>query len=144
MDSMLKRDHRVFRALTSHDLRWGSNTPEKPSFFEAENDFVRRSSGKKEEEGLVGTRKMALIAAAAAEEGAAALEGRREEEAEEGSRVTRRSQRHEGQKPVNCSVGWRSQLKEERWGCNGGCGGGCSVLGFIAGGGGLQFPLCSC
>lgn len=83
---------------------------------------------------------MALRALAAVEEVAAreALEGRREEEeavAEEGSSEVRRSQRHEGQKPVNCSVGWRSQLKDERWGCNGcGGGGGCSVVGFITGG----------
>lgn len=97
----MKRDQRVLRALTSQDLRCGSKTPENPSFFEAENDFVRRSSGKNEaeEDGLLlplmqlllsvvvvemGTRKMALIAEAAVEEGAAeALEGRREEEAED-------------------------------------------------------------
>ncbi|KAL0309954.1 UNVERIFIED_CONTAM: hypothetical protein Sradi_5937700 [Sesamum radiatum] len=59
-----------------------------------------------------------MAAAAAAE----AEEGRREEEGvlEEESRVWRRSQRQEGQKPVNCSLGWRSQLKEERGGCGGG------------------------
>lgn len=100
----MKRDQRVLRALTSQDLRCGSKTPENPSFFEAENDFVRRSSGKNEaeEDGLLlplmqlllsvvvvvvvemGTRKMALRAEAAVEEGAAeALEGRREEEAED-------------------------------------------------------------
>lgn len=103
--SIVKRDQRVLRALTSQDLRCGSKTPENPSFFEAENDFVRRSSGKNEaeEDGLLlplmqllllsvvvvvvvemGTRKMALRAEAAVEEGAAeALEGRREEEAED-------------------------------------------------------------
>lgn len=88
---------------------------------------------------------MALSAAAVVEEEglAEALEGRREEEAEEGSSEVRRSQRHEGQKPVNCSVGWRSQLKDERWGCNGcgggSCGGGgCSAVGFITGGEKIQ------
>lgn len=48
-------------------------------------------------------------------------EGRREVE-EEGkatsfwSRVWSRSHKQEGQKPVNCSCGWVSQLKEERGG----------------------------
>jgi hypothetical protein len=58
-----------------------------------------------------------------------------EEEATEevlGSSTARRSQRHEGQKPVKCSSGWRSQEVEGRWGC-GGWGG--SVVGFITGSG---------
>ena len=84
---------------------------------------------------------MALSAAVAVEV-VAAMGGLREEEAaaeEEGSRTARRSQRHEGQKPVKCSSGWRSQEVEGRWGC-GGCGGGAnagggggSTLGFITG-----------
>lgn len=81
----------MFRTLTSQEWRWGSKTPEKPSFFEAENDLVRRSSGKKvvldfvvgfEVSMLVaeddGTLKMALRAAAAVEE---EVDGLREEEA---------------------------------------------------------------
>lgn len=67
-------------------------------------------------------------------------EGRREEE-EEGktasfwSRVYSLSHRQEGQKPVNCSCGCVSQLKEDRGGCAGGCCGprGCgSAVGFIS------------
>lgn len=38
--------------------------------------------------------------------------------------MVRRSQRQEGQNPVNCSSGWRSQLNEDRGGCSGGGGGG--------------------
>jgi hypothetical protein len=53
----------VFLTLTSQDLLCGSNAPrEKASAFDAENDFVLRSSGKnepEEEEGL----KIALRAA---------------------------------------------------------------------------------
>lgn len=79
----------MFLALTSQEWRWGSKTPENPSFFEAENDFVRRSSGKKEgfvfvvgfEDSLLvkeeGTLKIALRAAAAVEED---VDGLREEE----------------------------------------------------------------
>lgn len=79
----------------------------------------------------MGGLKMALRAAAAVEE----VGGFREEEAEvvEGCKTASRSQRHEGQKPVKFSSGWRSQEVEGRWGC-GGFGGG-SVVGFITGGG---------
>lgn len=52
---------------------------------------------------------MDLMAEAAEEEGRV-----EEDAAEESSRVVRRSQRHKGQKPENCSEGWRSQLKDER------------------------------
>lgn len=72
---------------------------------------VNEVEGLEEEE-----EKRDLRAAAAEEE---EVEGRREEEEgfeELWSRVVKRSQRHEGQKPVNCSSGWRSQLKEERGG----------------------------
>lgn len=153
--SRLKSVHSVLRTRTSQDFLCGSKMPEKkPSFLDAENDLVRRSSGRKaeadagggglEEEGL----KRALRAEAAAEEGGlreeeeaeAEAAGAAEEEEEEGSKSARRSQRHEGQKPVKCSSGWRSQVR--RWGC-GGCGGwnwgsgggGGSVVGFITGGG---------
>lgn len=91
--------------------------------MEAEKDLVRRSSGKKEvtlaglgggglvkiePEGLEEEEeKMDLRVAAAEEE---EVEGRREKEEglleeEEWSRMVRRSQRQEGQKPVNCSSG---------------------------------------
>lgn len=128
--SSVKSDQRVLLTLTSQDFLWGSKDRPKASFLEAENDFVRRSSGKNEDgfEGLgrgggggklldleVEEKRDLMAAAAAAE----AEEGRREEEGvlEEESRVWRRSQRQEGQKPVKCSLGWRSQLKEERGGC---------------------------
>jgi len=75
---------------------------------------VRRSSGKREDEVAVlevggrrwevEGRKMALRAAAAVEE----VGGLRVEEVVEvlfGSRTARRSQRHEGQKPVKTSCG---------------------------------------
>lgn len=94
--SMEKRDQRVLRILTSHDFRWGSKAAAaKPSasFFEAEKDFVRRSSGKNDEvlEGLGGGGGRELEAGAAAEDfekrdlkaAAAELEevdGRREDE----------------------------------------------------------------
>lgn len=71
----------------------------------------------KEVEGLEEEEEKRDLRAAAAEE--EEVEGRREEEEgfeEFWSRVVKRSQRHEGQKPVNCSSGWRSQLKEERGG----------------------------
>lgn len=84
-----------------------------------------------------GTLKMALSAAAAVEVVAEEVEGLREDEADDWSKVVRRSQRHEGQKPVNCSSGWRSQVKEERCGCAGGG----SVVGFITDGGVVQFAL---
>jgi hypothetical protein len=86
--------------------------------LEAEKDLVRRSSGKKELDEVVGGRllllrwevegrKMALSAAAAVEE----VGGLRVVEVEEedallllfGSRSERRSKRHEGQKPVKIS-----------------------------------------
>lgn len=144
----------MLRALTSQDLLWGSNTPEKPSFFEAENDFVRRSSGKKEEDEVGGRfprppafpppppppeegLKIALRAAAAEEVGFRLEEA---EDEELGSSTARRSQRHKGQKPVKCSCGWRSQEVEGRCGCSSCCccnnGGGAaateeSVVGFI-------------
>ena len=69
--------------------------------------------------GLELDEKRDLIAAAAAEE------GRREEEGVlevELSSVVRRSQRQDGQNPVNCSIGWRSQLKEDRGGGGGAVG----------------------
>lgn len=94
----------------------------KPSFFEAEKDLVRRSSGRnKEEDGVAAAMedlKMALMAAAAVE---VLREEEQEEEAPfvEGSRTARRSQRQEGQKPVKFSSGWRSQYVEGRWGCGG-------------------------
>lgn len=91
--------------------------------MEAEKDLVRRNSGRNEE-GLEGfgrgglavaenevvgleeeeEEKRDLMAAAAEEE---EVEGRREEEGleEDWSSVVRRSQRQEGQKPVNCSSG---------------------------------------
>lgn len=72
-----------------------------------------------------------LIAAAAAAE---AEEGRREEEGvleEDLSSVVRRSQRQVGQKPVNCSAGCRSQLKED---LGGGGAVGCAEMGFITDG----------
>lgn len=76
--------------------------------MEAEKDWVRRSSGRKEDEeggrrlrGPAEGRKMALSAAAAVEEvGGLRAEVEAEEE-ELGSRTARRSQRHEGQKPVD-------------------------------------------
>lgn len=92
--------------------------------MEAEKDLVRRNSGRNEEglEGLgrggfavagneaVGLEeeeeeKRDLMAAAAAEE--EEVEGRREEEGleDDWSNVVSRSQRQEGQKPVNCSSG---------------------------------------
>lgn len=46
--SRLKRQERVFLTLTSQDFLWGSKIRPKASFLEAENDLVRRSSGKKE------------------------------------------------------------------------------------------------
>lgn len=113
----------MFRTLTSQDFLCGSNTPEKPSFLEAEKDLVRRSSGKKEvgrvlvEEAPpppMGGLKMALRAAAAVEEVGGLREV--EEEEEEGSKTASRSQRHEGQNPVKCSSGWRSQEVEGRLG----------------------------
>lgn len=91
--------------------------------MEAEKDLVRRNSGRNEDglEGLgrgglavaenevVGLEeeeeeKRDLMAAAAEEE---EVEGRREEEGleDDWSNVVRRSQRQEGQKPVNCSSG---------------------------------------
>lgn len=42
--------------------------------------------------------------------------------------MVRRSQRQAGQKPVNCSSGWRSQLKED---LVGGGGGRSAEMGFI-------------
>lgn len=82
-------EQRVFLTLTSQDFLWGSKERPNASFFEAENDFVRRSSGINEVgfEGFGGgggkllglelDEKSDLIAAAAAAE---AEEGRREEE----------------------------------------------------------------
>lgn len=118
-----------------------------PSVLEAENDFVRLSSGKNEL-GLAGFwgcggRKMLVLMVGLKEEevnrdlnAAVADEGRREEEGvllEDLSRIVRRSQRQEGQKPLNISSGWRSQLKEERGGCSDGGGGavGSAAVGFI-------------
>ena len=85
-------------------------------------------------------RKMALRAAAAVEE-VGGLRAAEEEELELGSSTARRSQRHEGQKPVKFSCGWRSQEVEGRWGwrsCGGGGGnggggndGGGWVVGFM-------------
>lgn len=78
---------------------------------------------------------MALSAAAVDEEEVGGL--REDEEEEElGSRTARRSQRHEGQKPVKCSSGWRSQEVEGLCGCGGSGGsaaaaGSVVVLGFI-------------
>lgn len=46
--SSVKSDQRVFLTLTSQDFRCGSKVRPKASFLEAENDFVRRSSGKNE------------------------------------------------------------------------------------------------
>ena len=71
---------------------------------------------------------MALRAAAVDEE---EVGGLREDEAEEelGSRTARRSQRHEGQKPVKCSSGWRSQ--DGLCGCGGN--GGSAAAGAAAG-----------
>lgn len=107
----------MLRPRTSQDLRCGSNVAAKSSFLEAEKDLVRRSSGKKEFDEVVGGRllllrwevegrKMALSAAAAVEE----VGGLRVVEVEEedalllfGSRSERRSKRHEGQKPVKIS-----------------------------------------
>lgn len=68
--------------------------------------------------------------ASVAEEGWRAKEGVLLEDL---SRSVRRSQRQEGQKPLNLSSGWRSQLKEERRGCGGGGGGGVAsaAVGFI-------------
>lgn len=117
----------MLRPLTSQDFRCGSNVPEKPSFLEAENDLVRRSSGKNEVVGgrlllllllrwEVEERKIALRAAAAVEE----VGGLRVEDEEEallfGSRPARRSQRHEGQKPVKFSCGCWGQEVEGRLG----------------------------
>lgn len=108
----------MLRPRTSQDFRCGSKKAERASFLEAEKDLVRRSSGRKEAEGggrreAAAGRNMALSAAAAVED----VGGFREEVAEEeelGSRTARRSQRHEGQKPVKFSVGWRSQEVEGR------------------------------
>lgn len=129
--SWWKRLERVLRTLTSQDLRWGSKE-EKGSFLEAEKDLVRRSSGRG------GGRKRALRAAAVE----AGFQDEEEEEAVEGlllgSKRARRSQRHEGQKPVKASSGWRGQEVEGRWGC-GGWGG------FITGSGGdWRFEVWTC
>jgi hypothetical protein len=51
----------VLRPRTSHDLRCGSNAPAKSSFLEAEKDLVRRSSGKKELDEVVGGRLLLLL-----------------------------------------------------------------------------------
>lgn len=49
--SSVKRDERVLLPRTSQDFLCGSNDDRpKASFFEAENDLVRRSSGKNEDE----------------------------------------------------------------------------------------------
>lgn len=132
---MENKDQRVLRPRTSQDFLWGSKAAvlnPNASFFEEENDLVRRSSGKNEvgltglgggltpeEEETEGFAKRDLIAAAAEDD---EVEGRLEED--EGlllpllllSKVVSRSHRHSGQKPVNCSSGCRSQLKEERGG----------------------------
>lgn len=140
---MVKRAERValvliLRTLTSQDLLCGSNKPEKASFLEAEKDFdlVNFSA-------VEGILKRDLMA----EE----VEGRREEGGEDwGSRVERRSKRQEGQKPEKLSSGWRSQVKEDRWGCGGGGSGSVAVVvvGFISGigggGGGVQCALRAC
>jgi len=118
----------VLRTRTSQDLRWGSKEVEKGSFLEAEKDFVRRSSGK------AGGRKRALSAAAAVDGGFRAVAGLL---LLFGSRRARRSQRHEGQKPVKASSGWRGQEVEGRWAC-GGWGG------FITESGEKIFELWSC
>lgn len=136
----------MLRTRTSQDLRWGSKLePVKKlnaSFLEAEKDLVRRSSGKNEV-GLEVLEKRDLRTEE--EEGLLLVE-----EEEEGSKVVRRSQRHSGQNPENCSCGCRSQLKEERGGCagggsggGGGCVGSAVVVGFIPGGN-VQCALCSC
>lgn len=101
--------------------------------------MVLRSSGKKELE-LGRPRKVAPLSLEGLKRDLRAEEAdlRAEEEEEaavlaDWSRTERRSQRQEGQKPENCSSGWRSQLMEFRWGC-GGCGGGgkcSSVVGFM-------------
>lgn len=83
----------MLRTRTSQDLRWGSK-PEpkklKASFLEAENDFVRRSSGKNEVglEGLGGrggcfwlkVEKVEVLENRALMAEAEEVEGRREEE----------------------------------------------------------------
>lgn len=62
--------------------------------------------------------------------------------------MVRRSQRQEGQKPENCSSGWRSQLKEERGGCSGGGGGGAvgsvEVVFITVGSKCAPYAPCSC
>ncbi|KAJ0442129.1 hypothetical protein HanRHA438_Chr16g0753051 [Helianthus annuus] len=116
---MEKSEQSVLRPLTSHDFRCGSKTPNNPSFFEAENDFVRRSSGMNskflflflefslDEEGSLNSDLITAAVVVVAEE----VELRREEEEAtavglaDWSRVWSRSQRHNGQKPEKFSSG---------------------------------------
>lgn len=73
--------------------------------------------GLEEEEEEEERLKMAIRAEAAAEEEGGLREKEEVAEAEEeGSKMVRRSQRHEGQWPVKCSLGWQSQEAEGQLG----------------------------
>lgn len=138
----------VLLPRTSHDFRCGSkaapdNPRNPPSFFPPEKDFVRRSSGRKELE--LGRPRNAdppsLLLGLKRDFSAEDADLRPDEAVaeEDLSKTAKRSQRQDGQNPVNCSSGCRSQLVDFKWGC-GGCGGGgnCSaVTGFMPK---LNFP----
>nr|GEW16136.1 hypothetical protein [Tanacetum cinerariifolium] len=107
----------------------GKQRPERVTSTSADVTRVSSGTNDDEDDDVITGLKRALIA----EE----VELRREDDAPpadvaDWSSVVRRSHKHDGQNPVKASVGWRSQLNEDRGGCDGcGGGGGWSVIGFI-------------